>query len=373
MKISKKGMTALSAIPLLVAMTGCGAGSDEDSAPEKLSVDTIYEGLSDTKVGYVAAGGTGIFNQALKDSLLSGFEKETGAEVSLQENDCGITKLAGQVKSGNVTADVWQFCHRADYNKAIEMGLLEKVDTSVVPVDLIVPSGYTDYGFDAFNFGMGILYNKADFPDEQPSTATDIFDTTTFPGKRCVLDYPQYAGVLEAAMLHSGKSPDEVYPIDMEIALGELDTIRDDLLFFSSASTAQGFQNMLNGTCSMIIEGNGSSFSFAQQNPKFDFGYTLDNAAVGSAPVGIVKGAPHPKAAQALLRWYLTDKDAQASLLNKTAYLPASLKTAPPVPGDAVDYALVGEQLDRIVKQDDQWWADHADEVTEQWNAWLAK
>jgi putative spermidine/putrescine transport system substrate-binding protein len=369
-RVRRTALVAL--IPLLAGLTACGSTEEPAGPAGSLTVDNVYQGMDGAALAYFSAGSSGEFNAALQETFMAGFKKKTGATFTVQAGDCGITKLAGEVNANNVSADLWQFCTPSDYQQAIDKGLLQKIDTTVVPVDQLKDGSYTEYGLDAFQFAVGLLYNTTTFPEgKAPTKSTDIFDTTKFPGKRCISNYPQYQGAVEAAMLNSGKGADQVYPLDMNTVFAQLNPIKADISFYSSA--AQGFQDMLNGKCSMGLFPNGSAYKIVKDNPKAPLAYAMRQAVATSSPVGIPRNAKNPKAAQALLRFYITDSASQTAFINETSYLPAVLKQAPEIPAEAKRFALAGDNLTSVVQQDDDWWAANVDSVLKEWNKWLAK
>lgn len=369
----RSATTLLAIIPVVGLLSACGeSGGNEATTSSDLSVSNIYQGLDGQSVSYTVANSSALFTDSLKSTLLAAFSDKTGAKVNLQNADCGITKLAAMVEAQNVSSDLWSFCNSGDYQQAIAAGLLEKIDTSVVPVDKLKADSYSDYGINGFNYATGLFYRNDAFSNSKPTSVKDFFDTKGHPGKRCILNKGlEYTSVAEAAMQVSGKSTKDVYPIDLDTVFNELDKIKGDLVFVPTV--AGQYQGLANGSCVMSLNGNGSAYAFSKQNPSVPLSYTFGGAATSSAPVGIVKGAAHQKAAQALLRWYVTDNSSQVAMTAKTSYLPADLKEAPQLPAEVTPFALAGSNLDNTIKMDTMWWDKNRDTVQKAWNAWLTK
>ena len=359
-------------LPVALALSACGSSSSTSAGSAQVSAGNIYDGLKGASVSYFSAGSTGAFNTALQNTIMKRFDAKTGATVTVQSGQCGITQLAGEEGAGNVTYALVQFCTPSDFSLAESKGLLMKLDTSVIPVDELKPGSYDAYGFDTFQFAAGLLYNTDKFPADgkHPTTIADIFNTKEFPGKRCLSNYPQFDGVLESALLASGVPRNELYPIDMSRALKELDTIRSDTIFWSTA--AQGFQDMLNGQCVMGLFPNGSAYDVVRQNPSAHLAFTMGDAISTSSPLAIPKGSPNVKAAEALMRWYILDTASQSALAEQTSYLPAVLKSSPPIPETAQAYALTGANLSKVIPEDDSYYAQNINTILKGFNAWLA-
>jgi putative spermidine/putrescine transport system substrate-binding protein len=356
-----------------LALTGCSSSGGSNSSGQTTSAGGVYSGLSGKTIAYFSAGSTGAFNTSLQNTIMKSFGATTGANVAVQSGQCGITQLAGAEDANNVQFSVIQFCTPSDFKQAESKGLLTKLDTTVVPLDKLKTGSYDDYGFNAFTFAAGLLYNTDKFPagSKQPTSVLDIYNTKDFPGKRCLGNYPQFDGVLESALLATGVSKSSLYPLNVDRALKELDTIRGNTIFWSTA--AQGYQDMLSGQCVMGLFPNGSSYNIIQQNPSAHFGYAFGNAISTSSPVAIPKDAPNTKVGQALLRWFITDAASQTAMASATSYLPAILQSPPAIPASAQAYALTGANLDQVIPEDDAYYAANIDQILKQFNAWLAK
>ncbi|AQA02752.1 hypothetical protein BVC93_10245 [Mycobacterium sp. MS1601] len=367
------GAAALLTVALTVAACGGGSseGGEDNALPTDLTIENLYDNLSGKSIQWTCAGCSGVDVQAKMDTTVAAFEEVTGATVTVQTDDCGTTKLAGMVQAQNVSSSLWIFCTPADYLMAIQQGLLQEIDPQLVPVDVLVDNTYTEFGFDATPYVEGLLFNADAFPDGQPTSTVDIFNTAEFPGKRCLLTNPQYNGAFEAASLHTGKRPDEVYPLDLDAILAELDQIRSETIFVSSG--AEAVQNLLNGTCTMTMRAQGDAIAMAQQNPTFSVGYVKNGAMMSSSPIGIPKHAPNPQVAMALLRFMLTDDASMVDYIDRLAGMPAFLKTLPEVSPQAQPYVITEADLETVVPQDDGWWTENMESATQRWNAWLAQ
>jgi putative spermidine/putrescine transport system substrate-binding protein len=365
----------LAALLVLVALAAAacanGSSTPTTSSGANTSGDNIYNGLSGQEMVYLASGTTGAFNRALTDSLFANFEKKTGMKVTIDSFCCGVSKLAGMVDAGNVTWTVTQFGLLNDWKEAEAQSLLVKLDKSIIPVDKLLPGNSDDYGFTVFPYAATVMWNTDAFPvsGKHPTTIEDVFDTTNFPGRRCLSKYPQGAGTLEAAALASGVAPDKLYPLDVDRALKELDKIKSNTLFWTDA--AQGIQAILTGSCKIGISWNGPEYDAIQQNPGAKLAIAYGHAIWEAAALAIPKGTKNLQAAQALLRWILDDTDGQAKLLSETTYLVANLKNPPTIPDKIKPYALAGENLKVSIQEDAAWYGRNIDTVLKKFNAWL--
>jgi len=296
-------LNALVVMCVLLA-SGCAAGTTPSTNSQG---NLIYDGLAGQELVYLASGTSRAFKRALKASLIANFEKRTGVSVKIDTFCCGISKLAGMVDAGNVTWDVLEWATPTDAKLAEANNLLVKLDPAIVRLDKLREDAHDAYGFNFGGFASMVVWNTDAFPltGKHPTTLEDVFDTATFPGKRCMYNYPQFGGVLEAAALASGVSPEKLYPIDIDRALTQLNKIKGSTIFWGD--TAQGVQALLTGSCKIGIGWNGPMYDAIQQNLGAKVAVAWGHAIAATSPISVAKGTAHLKAAQALLKWWIED------------------------------------------------------------------
>ena len=88
-------------------------------------------------------------------------------------------------------------------------------------------------------------WNTDVFPltGKHPTSALDLFNTTDFPGKRCLFNFPKWSGNLEFALMADGVAWKDVYktlatPDGLKRAFNKLDTIRDDIVWVDSGANS---------------------------------------------------------------------------------------------------------------------------------------
>ena len=86
-----------------------------------------------------------------------------------------------------------------------------------------------------------------------PSSWTDFFNTRKFPGRRGLHKVP--SETLEVALLAEGVLPGDLYPLDLNRALGKLDTIMDQILWWEDAARSQ--RQIASGEVALISAWNG--------------------------------------------------------------------------------------------------------------------
>jgi putative spermidine/putrescine transport system substrate-binding protein len=86
-----------------------------------------------------------------------------------------------------------------------------------------------------------------------PSSWADFFNTRKFPGRRGLHKVP--SETLEVALLADGVLLGDLYPLDVNRALGKLDTIKDQILWWEDAARSQ--RQIASGEVALISAWNG--------------------------------------------------------------------------------------------------------------------
>lgn len=145
-------------------------------------------------------------------------------------------RIKAMVESGAV---VWDACDR-NLPASLELGrqdLLEKVDWSIVDPEKLRDVHRTDWGVGSYLYSCAITWDRDSFGDAPPMTWADFWNRDEFPGTRTLRN--NIEGMLEAALMADGVAPEDVYPIDVDRALEKVREIKEDTLFWTSASQSQ--------------------------------------------------------------------------------------------------------------------------------------
>jgi putative spermidine/putrescine transport system substrate-binding protein len=331
-----------------------------------------YAGLAGQNLYFWAAGYSASFQEAVDKSLIEGFKRRSGMTVSVDNYCCGVAKLDAMEQAGDVTWMVAGFANWTDAILATQQGLLAKLDSQIIPLNKLEPSTYTDYAFQAFPYAAVVAWNTNAYPSgsRQPTKLEDALDTRAFPGKRCLSKSLAFgAGTLEAALLASGVPGDKLYPLDLDRALRQLDTVKRDIIWYEQ--TAQMEQFLVNGTCKLGIVWNGSVYAWVH-NDTAPLAMAWGNAIRLGAGFGIPKGTKNLRAAQAFLRFIIEDIPAQTELATRTAYVAALVMGFQP-PGAVAPYLLAGANFHTSIPRDDAWYAANLKTVSDKFTEWLVK
>jgi putative spermidine/putrescine transport system substrate-binding protein len=291
------------------------------------------------------------------------FATETGTNV-LQDGPTDYGKIKAMVEAGNVSWDVVDV--EGDYAaQAGKAGLLEPLDFNVIDKTKLDPRFVTDHSVGSFYYSFVIGCN-ADAVAECPKTWADLFDTERFPGKRTFYKWSA-PGVIEAALLADGVAPAALYPLDLDRAFAKLDSIKGDIIWWSSGAQSQ--QMLASAETPYGSFWNGRLTALADSGVTIETSWDQNITAADSLVVP--KGAPNKAEAMKFIA-LATSAKPQAEMAAKTGYAPINLD-APAEMDPALRATLPDQQAATQVNADMNYWAEHRDEIGERWYAWQAQ
>jgi putative spermidine/putrescine transport system substrate-binding protein len=310
---------------------------------------------------FTSWGGT--TQDAQKANWADSFTESTKIAVT-QDGPTDYGKLKAMVEAGDVTWDVVDV--EGDYAvQAGKLGLLEKLDFSVIDKSKLDPRFVTDYSVGSFYYSFVIGCNK-DAVKECPKTWADVFDTAKFPGKRAFYKWSA-PGVIEAALLADGVPADKLYPLDLDRAFKKLDTIKADIVWWDSGAQSQ--QLLASAEAPFGSFWNGRLTALAQTGVTVETSWT-NNITAADALV-VPKGTKNKEAAMKFIA-HATSAEAQANFATASGYAPINLDSTELMDGE-LRKSLPDMQADTQVNADMTYWAEHRDEIGTKWYAWQAK
>jgi putative spermidine/putrescine transport system substrate-binding protein len=311
----------------------------------------------------VFASGGGTTQDAQTAAWVEPFAAETGINV-LQDGPTDYGKIKAMVESGNVSWDVVDV--EGDYAaQAGAAGLLEPLDFTVIDRTKLDPRFVTDHSVGSFYYSFVIGCN-ADAVAECPKTWADLFDTEKFPGKRTFYKWSA-PGVIEAALLADGVAPADLYPLDLDRAFAKLDTIKGDIIWWSSGAQSQ--QMLASAETPFGSFWNGRLTALADSGVNVETSWE-QNITVADGLV-VPKGAPNKDAAMQFIA-FATGATPQAEMAAASGYAPINLDSAA-LMDPAMRETLPDRQAATQVDADMSYWAENRDAIGERWYAWQAQ
>ena len=310
----------------------------------------------------------------------------TGHRVLSEDYSGGLSEVKSQVLAGNVTWDVVDI-EPAEGLLGCDEGLLEEIDPSILPPAPDGTPAGQDYPEGAINpcmignivASMVIAYDR-DRLSPAPATVQDFFDLEKFPGRRGMRRNPKAA--LEIALVADGVSPEAVYevlatPDGVDRAFARLDSIKEQVVWWEASSHAP--QLLADGEVVMSTAYNGRIFDAAELEGRA-LAIVWDAQVLEIGSWAIVKGAPNLELALDFIAFAARPENmaVQASWIS---YAPIRHTAAKMVGAHHSNPALDmrphmptwPDNMESVIWQDVEFWADHLDELNERFHAWLAE
>lgn len=348
-------VTAVTCLLLLGALGACGSDDSGDSAT----------GSGGGSVTFAGWGGT--TQENIDKAWLQPFAKESGVTVA-QDSPVDYGKIAQMVNAGKV---IWDVVEAGSDIGLEDNDTLTPIDCEIVSCSDFdgAPLPAHKYGVPLFTFSVVLTYNT-DAIKDAPTSWADFFDTDKYPGKRAVYNGVPGAlqGLLDTALLQDGVAPEDLYPLDVDRALKKLDTIKDDLVFFTDfgqCTQLVGSGEAVMGNCYQ-----GRDLTAMDEGQPIDFIWS--GQVIYADYLMVPKGSPNTEEAMKLIA-YITSAEHNGDFSELQAYGPANPKTTlSPELAEQMPMSNVMSGADAPVIVDDTWWNENLEAVTQKWNAWVS-
>ncbi|WP_083742420.1 extracellular solute-binding protein [Bradyrhizobium mercantei] len=177
----------------------------------------------------------GVATKAFQSGFVEPFTKKTGVKVTL-ESPNPLGKLRAMVEAGQTGTVLYTGLGSVNMLAAKRLGLIDPIDWGAVDPAPMYPEAKKDYGFGHQYFSTVMAWNAV---VKAPKSWADFFDAKAFPGKRALVDLPQYS--LPFALLATGVPVDKLYPLDVNAAFKKLREFKSHVSVWT-ATTPQGPQ-----------------------------------------------------------------------------------------------------------------------------------
>ncbi len=322
------------------------------------------QGAADLKGSTIVfASWGGSYQDAEKTCYCDPFAAATGARV-MQDGPMNPAKFRAMIEGGAPDWDVADVTLGFLY-AGVPDRLFEKIDTSLIHLDRLSPQFVHEYGVGCIAWSSNLGYSTKAYPGaDHPNTWADLFDLKRFPGKRTLGD--SVASSLEVALMADGVPMDKLYPLDVERGLKKLDTIKSELILWSTNSQSQ--QLFVDGEVSLGLILNGRAFDAAQKGAPIAISWEQN---IQSIDYLVVPRGSRNKAAAMRLIDTMTVAENQAKLANMIAYAPTNpeaFKAIDPKIGPWLSTAPENVRRGFVTNAD--YWRDNLKPLTERWNDW---
>jgi putative spermidine/putrescine transport system substrate-binding protein len=333
----------------------------------------------------------GAYQSSQQKAYTEPYTAATGVSVTWDESSNESTaKIRAASEAGNMTYDLVDV-EGPDSQRLCDEGLAMEVDLDETLA--AAPDGTAaseDFGDSAindcfipqivFSTTFGYRTDVAEWNGATPDSLCAIFDTETFPGKRALEKRPKKN--IEWALLCDGVAKEELYDVldddGVERALAKLDTIKDDVIWWSAG--AETPQLLADGEVVMGSTYNGRLFSaIAEQNQPiamlwdwqvFDFDGWI-----------VPEGLDEPRLNRVMhFLNYATDTQRLADQAKYISYGPARASSQPLVSTHAdlgIEMAphmpTNPDNQKNYLVNNIEWWADNQDDVEARFQNWLSQ
>jgi putative spermidine/putrescine transport system substrate-binding protein len=306
----------------------------------------------------------------IKQSIAEPFTAETGIKTNVIEPvDYG--KYTAMIQQNQVT---WDYVDLEAFFVVAHRDWWAPTDTSIVkqdPADVITLPGSQGKGVDGLinngSYSFALAY-RTDKDKPHPTTWSEFFDTAKFPGKRAVYNSPY--GMLEIALLADGVPYDQLYPLDVERAYRKLDTIRNDLVFWSSGAELQ--QIMTSGEADFAVSWNNRIADIAKKGAPvaLEWNQNLQDSGFNVT----AKNGPHVKETMQYFAFGQKPEIASKYAV-ATGYAPDSKAAFAMIPDeDKPNFNVFPANLAKAVGSINlDWWAPKYDDMTNRWSSWAGQ
>jgi putative spermidine/putrescine transport system substrate-binding protein len=342
--------------PASVAASEPAASASASAAASAACNPPKQDGVT---LSFVSFGG--VYQEAQKKAWLDPYTAATGVQFVTDENSSNAT-IKSQVEAGQVTWDVVDVGN--DFGLDANKDLLEPLDYTLIPKDEVNPAlGAGDYRVPDITYGVVLGYNTDKTAGKTPEGWADYFDTTKFPGKRGAWDYSE-GGMFEFALMADGVGPKDLYPLDLPRATKKLDTIKDQLVFWTSGAQSQ--ELIGSGEVAMTMIWNGRAWS-AKNIDKKPVEIQWNQQIVTADYLVVPKGSPNKDAAMKFIAYALcADNNAKPS--QYIPYGPTNINSKPD-PSKVPDLS-VSNASDKSAYFNDKYLIDNYSTIDAAWQAW---
>ena len=334
----------------------------------------------------------GAYSASQQNAYHVPYMEKTGISIVNDESSNeAVAKLRAMAEANNITWDLVDV-EAADAIRLCDEGLALEIDadTQLAPApdgtsasedfgDMLVSECFIPQI--VFSTTFGYRSDMVPAGVEPPTSACDVFDLETYPGKRSLNKQP--VANMEWALLCDGVAYEDVYdvletPEGVAQAFAKLDTIKAETVWWSAA--AEPIQLLADGEIFMGSSYNGRLFAMIAEQDQ-PVGMAWDWQMFDLDGWVVPAGLPDDRLARVMdYVYFATDTQRLADQAKYISYGPARASSAPLVGQHAtlgIDMAphmpTDPNNAENTFVNNYNWWADYRDDLDAQFQAWLLK
>lgn len=318
-------------------------------------------------------GWGGSSQDAHRQAYWTSFTETTGIPLREDSWRGGVGVIRTKVVGGDASWDIVQV-ETEDLILGCEEGLFQRLDwASLGGRDAFLPAAVHDCGVGAMLWSYVIGYDGDRITGAGPQNWVDFWDVERFPGKRGMRKTPKYS--LEFALMADGVAPDQVYPTlrtpaGVDRAFRKLDEIKPHVVWWSSISQVPdllGSREIVMSVTSpgrLVVanrtEGRNFKLSWTGNIYAVDYWVILANSPRRAEAAQLLRHMTRPENQMRLPRYIptgLTNIEANARVD------PLLKRDTPSDPANMTD----------ALQLDADFWVEYGDQLTQRFNAWVAR
>ena len=356
-------------VALMIVVVGACTPPEQASAPETpVSEPEAQQSEPEAQQQLVISHWGGETGDARQEVFFDPFEEETGIEIVNVAGAMDYGKIKAMVDAGQAQWDIANTAVSAFFTLGSDY--YETIDYESDPVfePLINKHPYAGPELVACE---AIVYQTDIWEDGQgPQSWADFWDTEKFPGKRALgADGGVPWFTLEGALLATGVSRSDVYPVDYEKAFAALDELQatGDLMIWESY--AEGAQMLANKDVAMARMNVSPIWDMLTAG---NLAVTFNEAICWTESLHVVKGGNYDAAMKYLA--FVADPKRQAEFAEKAKVGPINPEAFQFIPENLATL-LPGNpgQAGQVFEQDYEWYGNNYETLAEEWTKWRLK
>lgn len=337
--------------------------ADDVPLPEIPPIPEKLKGTGELRIA--AYGGTA--QDAERTAYFTPFEKMSGIKVR-DFAGADLNKVKAMVDTGNVEWDVVQLSRGSVKNLMRRGDYFEKIDYELVDTANIDPVYMYEYALDMLVWAEVMAYRTDAFKGAVPVGWKDFWDLKKFPGDRALGGAGPSNPELEFAVMAAGVSPDNVYPIDIDMAFASYDKVKGNVVKWWETG-AVPVQLLTDKEVVMTSVWNGRMAAI--QAAGVPAAISWDQGMLKRDCWAVPKNSPNRANAMKFLA-FSTMAAPQARLSSLIPYGFVNAKSADLVaPKQLAMLPSAPEIKAKLVPFDYDWWANNRDTVVGRWNKWI--
>lgn len=337
-------------------------------------VATLATGTAQAR-DFTVVGWGGAAQDRQRDIYFAPFAKEQGIAFKEDTYLGGWGQFQAMGETGQVPWDVVQV-ETAEMIRGCEEGVFMPLDWSKLSSkDSYIPNAATECGAGTIVWSVLMSYNADRLKGNEPTAMADFWNTQKWPGKRAMRQGPKLN--LEIALMADGVKPADVYkvlstPAGIDRAFAKLDKIKPLVQWWKAG--AQAPEWLAAGDVELAVSYSGRIAN--AQKTGVNLKPIWDNTVYAIDSWVILAKSPHTELGHKFIA-FASNPARQVESAKRLPYGPTQIAATPLLPTDVLAGIPAGPNLATGLfggsPEANQFWVDRLEELTERWNAWVAK